>query len=29
VNDNEKFDDDPVDRQGRWKMDEKGNIVRD
>lgn len=24
-----KFDDEAVDRQGRWRMDEKGNIVRE
>lgn len=28
-NKNNKFDDDAVDKQGRWKMDEKGNITRD
>lgn len=29
ANKNNRFDDDPVDKQGRWKMDDKGNIVRD
>lgn len=29
TNKNDKFDDDEVDKQGRWKMDEKGNIVQD
>jgi hypothetical protein len=29
ANKNGKFGDDPVDRQGVWKMDEKGNISRD
>jgi hypothetical protein len=29
ANNNGRFDDDPVDKQGRWKMDDKGNIARD
>ncbi len=29
TNKNDKFDDDEIDKQGRWKMDEKGNIVQD
>jgi hypothetical protein len=29
TNKNDKFDDDAIDKQGRWKMDEKGNIVQD
>jgi hypothetical protein len=29
TNKNNKFDDDAVDKQGRWKMDDKGNLTRD
>jgi hypothetical protein len=29
VNRNNKFDDDPVDRQGRWRMDGKGGITKE
>jgi hypothetical protein len=28
VNKNDKFDDDPVDKEGRWVIDAKGNITR-
>ncbi len=28
-NKNDSFEDDEIDQQGRWKMDETGNIVRD
>jgi hypothetical protein len=28
VNQNDSFEDDPVDRQGLWTIDEKGNIAK-
>lgn len=29
TNHNDTFEDDEIDQQGRWKMDEQGNITRD
>lgn len=29
TNKNDTFEDDEIDKQGRWKMDEKGNLVQD
>lgn len=28
VNKNDKFDDDPIDKEGLWVIDEKGNITK-
>jgi hypothetical protein len=28
ANHNNVFEDDPIDREGRWKMDEKGNLTQ-